>query len=261
MKWCQTPALRQPRVLYTAADVTLGSRDSMIALLEVPYVLSLPIDSARLVVVGRGFTRVSIRSERDSVTSASVVVAQDPPGGRFVNPDFLVSIVVAIPALPVPDVRGLHPDDAEAAVTVRGLRLVIVDRVKALRFSPAVIVQSPAPPSPAQTDAVSVVVAIPLVPPGPAAAVFGVAVVGAAGYTIRRKRLLEEEKERKKRKEPPADPIRLDPSVSSRLGPDSVAPDSLIKGSLMLRVEVKEQPPDGRTPDGSLIKTWRPRDG
>ncbi len=244
----QKPPARSRAFLHTAVDVTLGS-DTTTVLLEVPDVLSLSVDSARRVVIGRGFTSVSIRSERDSVTSASVVVAQNPPGGRFVNPDFLVSVVVAIPAVPpVPDVRGLHPDDAEAAVTVRGLRLVIVDRVRALRLSPAVIVQSPAPPSPPQSDVVSVVIEIPVVPPVAAAAVLGLAVVGgAAGHTIRRKLLQGS--------------IRLDPDFSSRLGPDSVAADSLIKGSLTLRVEVQEVPLEGTKPDGSLIKSWRPRDG
>jgi hypothetical protein len=270
----QEPVPGSDAYMYSAVDVTLGVEGTGIALVELPDVIGLTADSARVVLVDRGFNRLSFRTGGGALTSGSVVLTQDPPGGQFANPELLVILLAGAPLPPpepVPNLVGLDPDVARGATVVRGLQMVILDEVRRLRLTPVVMTQVPAPPLPPPPDnTVSVTLAIPIVPPVVAAFAGGVLVVGA-GFTgrdwIRRRRLRSEE-ERQKQEQERRRKERDSPGVTLRrqvdrpeITPEQPASGGLIRASLTLRMEVTEELTDGQAPAASLIKSWKPRDG
>jgi beta-lactam-binding protein with PASTA domain len=229
----QNPAAESDAYMHTAVDVTLGSADS-VDLLEVPDVLNLPSDSARRVLVDAGFTRLSFRSEGGALISGSVIVAQDPSGGDFASPGLLVSLVTAPPARPpvlVPRLITLNPDMARSVAAVRGLQMVVSDEIRRLRWTAVVLTQEPEQGNPLPPDnAVTVTVAIPIVPPVAIAIVGAGVVFAGVGYTIREKIREKAEKHRKRltrgtsiliRANPQSHSMTRRPTASSRNGSPS----------------------------------------
>jgi beta-lactam-binding protein with PASTA domain len=262
----QNPAAESDAYMHTAVDVTLGSADSAgstVDLLEVPDVLNLPSDSARRVLVERGFTRLSFRSEGGALISGSVVVAQDPSGGDFASPGLLVSLVTGPPARPpvlVPGLITLNPDMARDVAAVRGLQMVVGDEIRRLRLTAVVLTQEPEQGSPLPPgNAVTVTVAIPVVPPV-AVAIAGAAVVFAGvGQTIRGK--VREKPEQKKQDKPDQGGIELDPEPGiPTITLDDPSSGRLIQKWLTFRIEVSEGLVGPDALEVSLIKSWKPRD-
>jgi beta-lactam-binding protein with PASTA domain len=258
--------------MYSAVDVTLGVETGT-ALVELPDVRGLTADSARVVLVNRGFNRLSFRAGGGALTSGSVVLTQDPPGGEFANPELLVILLTGAeppPPEPVPHLVGLDPAVARGATVVRGLQMVILDRVRRWRLTSVVMTQVPAPPLPPPPDnTVVVTLAIPIVPPVVAAITGGVLVLGA-GFTARdrirtRKQERErrrKEQERERRKDGDSSGVKLTRQVGGpEITSDQPASQGLIRASLILRLDVTEELIDGEALAGSLIKSWKPRDG
>lgn len=266
----QNPPAGSEAYLNTAVDVTLGSADSAVPLVEVPDVLNFPTDSARRVLVDRGFSRLSFRSESRAPISGSVIVAQDPPGGEFVNPGLLISLVMGPPVRPpllVPRLIALSPEVARGVAAVRGLQMVVSDEVRRLRLTAVVLTQVPPQGNPPPPDnAISVTVAIPIVPPI-AFAIGGVGVaVAGAGYTVRekvrdRKKREKEKREKEERKKANQSGVELhtDPG-SPAISLHDPSSGSLIRASLTFRIEVNEGLIASDIPEGSLIKSWKPED-
>lgn len=270
----QTPPAGTSAFLHTAVDVTLGSDGSGLPLIEVPDVTTLRTDSAQRVLVNRGFTRLSISNPGGDLTSTSVVLDQDPRGGEFVNPSRVVSLVAGAPAPapePVPNLVGMDPDFAGSVAATRGLQVAVGARLRRWRLSSVVMAQAPAPPAlPPPDRTLTVTVAIPVVPPLPAA-VIGAGLLFGMGTTlprVNRWRKGRRTEQREPRKPADTDDTSLDPpglSIETRTDEPTIAagePSSsgLVRASIVVRIDVTSEPVDATAPPGSLVKSWKPHD-
>ena len=93
----------------------------------VPSVVGFSLDDAKIRVATDGLTVTTV--ERNADDPKGVVIAQSPAGGSFAGDSTRVRLVVSRgpPPVPIPDVRTLSPEDAQARLEEAGF-LVTVDR-------------------------------------------------------------------------------------------------------------------------------------
>ena len=92
-----------------------------------PSVVGFSLDDAKIRVATDGLTVTTV--ERNADDPKGVVIAQSPAGGSFAGDSTRVRLVVSRgpPPVPIPDVRTLSPEDAQARLEQAGF-LVTVDR-------------------------------------------------------------------------------------------------------------------------------------
>jgi serine/threonine-protein kinase len=95
--------------------------------IAVPSVVGFSLDDAKIRVATDGLTVAIV--ERRADDPKGVVIAQSPAGGSFTGDSTRVQLVVSRgpPPVPIPDVRMLSPEDAQARLEEAGF-LVTVDR-------------------------------------------------------------------------------------------------------------------------------------
>ena len=93
----------------------------------VPSVVGFNLDDAKIRVATDGLTVAVV--ERNADDPKGVVIAQSPAGGSFAGDSTRVRLVVSRgpPPVPIPDVRTLSPEDAQARLEEAGF-LVTVER-------------------------------------------------------------------------------------------------------------------------------------
>ncbi|MGK5549126.1 Stk1 family PASTA domain-containing Ser/Thr kinase [Streptomyces sp. URMC 127] len=112
---------------------------------EVPNVAGMPFDEAKKKIEGAGLTVGEVGKQFSTETPQGSVLASDPKPGEQRRPEAPVALTVSKGApLDVPDVRGMSPDAATAALRDKGFEAKVSDtQVFSDRAKGSVAEQSP----------------------------------------------------------------------------------------------------------------------
>ncbi|CAM5567166.1 serine/threonine protein kinase [Streptomyces abikoensis] len=112
---------------------------------EVPNVAGMPFDEAKKKIEGAGLTVGEVGKQFSTETPQGSVLASDPKPGEQRRPESPVALTVSKGApLDVPDVRGMSPDAATAALRDKGFEAKVSDtQVFSDRAKGSVAEQSP----------------------------------------------------------------------------------------------------------------------
>lgn len=257
----QRPRPGESVFMHSAVMIALGAEADPPPerMIRIPGVVNLTVDSARRMLSDSGFTRISIGSGRESLTSASIVESQTPAAGTFVTPGTLVSLVAQAPPPlpPMPNLVGQRRQVARIAAELDSLRMIVVSEARSFRLHDEVVRQYPAARQPRRPDkTVDVFVEIPFIPPL-AAAILGIGVVGGVGgESVRRLR-------RRNRVKRPASGVTLKPITGEPAPPVLHAEGgggSLIKASFTLHFGVESSPTTLEVEGDSLVKPEKESD-
>jgi beta-lactam-binding protein with PASTA domain len=231
-----SPGTRQSR---TRPDATKPQR-----YVHVPPVVGLTVHGARQTLTDSGLTHIVL--DGDSISATSVVVFQAPQAGDLVLVDGTVTLLTGVNVNRVPTLVGLSEGDAHDEAVRHDLLMNVQARRRALRWSEAVVEQSPRPRAPVRADmTVDVDLEIPFVPLMPTTIVF---MAGALAEGVRRK---------------VGWPHRLgyDPEADAP-GAPGLEPDrpSLIRTSIWLEYDAGAGPWELEPRNRSLIKQPEGRD-
>jgi beta-lactam-binding protein with PASTA domain len=254
----QLPLPGDSAPLNSAVNVTLTSPrtrpDSTIVsdvLVRVPSVVNLTAERARRTLNDSGFTIVTMTG--DTVTSAAVVDSQRPLGGDLVRANSPMLLFTTFTGLrKVPRVTGRGEDDARATAQADQYQLVVTARHRGLRWREVVDSQAPSANANARPDAViDVRLAIPLVPPVPAAIVLSLATMG---IVVRRTRSSLRKSPSEHPPKPPVE-VTLTPVVGAAEAPKlSQDGGTLVRHAFTLTFSVRTDAWRVEPADTSLIK-------
>lgn len=130
----------------------------------VPSIVNLSVDDARRKLAALGLTLNVGQQTENNAIPANAIASQSPDPGSTVAPNSAVTVVVSTgPAtVTVPNVVGMDPDAAQAALTNAGFQVQLAYNVDATNASGKVAIETPDAGSKAKKgDAVKIFVSVP----------------------------------------------------------------------------------------------------
>jgi beta-lactam-binding protein with PASTA domain len=226
---------------------------------RVPRVLDLAVGDAQRTLVDSGLSHILISG--DSTTATSVVVAQSPLAGTLTQRDALVTLIAEGPlGSVVPSLVGRRESAALDEARRDNFSMHVVNRRRALRLTELVVTQRPIAGARDRGDhRIDVDLAIPLVPPVPAAVVLALTAVSGETLRRRRKRPPKKEEDRRPREPDAHEPdllITVD-SVSSGMPVLEASGDRLIRSSVEFSYELGLSELDVACPNSTIITSER----
>jgi len=254
----QDPPAGESVTLHSRVNVRIAGRITS-PLVRVPRVLDLAIGDAQRTLVDSGLSRILISG--DSTTAASVVVAQSPIAGTLTPRDVLVTLIVEGPVgSVVPRLVDRRESDALDEARRDNFSMRVTSRRRAFRLTDRVIRQSPIAGARDRGDhRIDVDLAIPLVPPIPAAIVLALTAVSGETLRRRRKRPTKDDEDARPREPDVPEPdllITVD-SVSSGVPVLEASGDRLIRSSMEFSYELGLSELDVECPSSTIITSER----
>jgi beta-lactam-binding protein with PASTA domain len=254
----QDPPAGESVALHSRVNVRIGGRITS-PLVRVPRVLDLAIGDAQRTLVDSGLSRILISG--DSTTATSVVVAQSPIAGTLTPRDVLVTLIVEGPVGGVvPRLVDRRESDALDEARRDNFSMRVTSRRRALRLTDRVTRQSPIAGARDRGDhRIDVDLAIPLVPPIPAAVVLALTAVSGETLRRRRKRPPKDDEDARPREPDVPEPdllITVD-SVSSGVPVLEASGDRLIRSSMEFSYELGLSELDVECPSSTIITSER----
>ena len=250
----QDPPAGRSVVLHSHVNVRIAGRVTP-PLVRVPRVVNLTVGDAQRTLADSGLSRILISG--DSTTAASVVVAQSPLAGTLTERAVLVTLIAeSLVGAVVPELVNRRESAALDEARRDNFSMRVASRRRVFRLTELVVAQSPIAGARDRGDhRIDVALAIPIVPPIPAAIVL--ALTAVTGETVRRRRKRPPKgDERTERREPEVHETELlvtMDSVSSEMPVVEASSDRLIRSSMEFSYELGLSELDVECPSGTII--------
>jgi beta-lactam-binding protein with PASTA domain len=185
----QQPGAGQTVLVHSLVAIRLAARltpspQPVDTFVTVPSVVNTTVDAARDKARDAGFA--GMRVTGDVATGGAVVTTQTPPAGVLVRPSTVITVRAETTIVrSVPDLVGRTEDGARSEASQDQFLLTVNNRYRRLTWREAVTSQTPPAGAPAPGNrTIGVDLAIPVVPPVPAAIALGF--IGATEEVVRR---------------------------------------------------------------------------